>query len=64
MVETSPSNAGGMGSIPDQGGEISHASQQPSPPKKINNRSNIATNSMKTLKMVHVQKKPLKKIFF
>ena len=63
VVETSPCNAGSMGSIPGQGGEIPHASQQPSPKKNINNRSNIAANSIKTLKMVHVQKKILKKFF-
>ena len=32
MVETLPSNAGGMGSIPGQGAKIPHASQ----PKKQN----------------------------
>ena len=57
MVETSPSNAGGMGSTPSQGGEIPQYLTAGLPPKHINNRSNIATNSIKALKMVHVQKK-------
>lgn len=47
VVETSPSNAWGMGSIPGQGVNIAYTSQ----PKKqnINNKSNIATNSIKSL---------------
>ena len=58
MVKTSPSNAGGAGSIPGQGAEIPHASW----PKTQNiNRSNIVTNSIKTLKMVHIFKKSGKK---
>ena len=55
MVKTSPSNAGAVDVIPGQGTKIPHASM----PKKqnINNRSNILTNSRKTLKMVHIKKK-------
>ena len=53
VVKTSPSNAGGAGLIPGQGGKISHASS----PKKLKhkNRNNIATNLMKTLKTVHIK---------
>ena len=51
MVETLLPNAGGTGLIPDQGAGIPHASQ---------NRSNIVTNSIKTLKIVHIKKKILK----
>ena len=40
MVKTLPSNAGGAGLIPGRGA----------------NRSNIITNSIKTLKVVHIKK--------
>ena len=54
MVETSPSNAGGAGSIPGQGARIPHALW----PKNQNiKQSSIVTNSVKTLKMVHIKKK-------
>ena len=49
VVKTLSSNAGGEGSIPGRGAKIPRAS----PPK---NRSNIVTNSIKTLKMVHIKK--------
>ena len=54
VVKTSPSNAGGVGSIPCWRAKIPHASG----PKKenINNRSNIVTSSIKTLKMAHIKK--------
>ena len=64
VVETSPCNAGSMGSIPGQGGEIPHASQQPSPPKNINNRSNIAANSIKNFKNGPCPKKKILKKYF
>ena len=51
MVKTSPSNAGGAGSIPGQGAKIPHISQSKN--QNIKNRSNITTNSIKTLKMIH-----------
>ena len=51
MVKTSPSNVEGMGSIPGGGAKIPHASQP-----KNQNRSNVVTNSIKTLKMVHIKK--------
>ena len=54
-----PSNAGGVGSIPGWGATIPHASQ----PKKTKtqNRSNVVTNSIKTLKNgPHQKKKSLK----
>ena len=49
MGKTSLSNAGGEGSIPAQNAKIPHASW----PKKqnINNRGNIVTTSIKTLKI-------------
>ena len=53
MVKTSPSNAGGAGSIPGRGAKIPHASW----PKNQNiNRSNIVANSIETLKMVCIKK--------
>ena len=50
--ETLPSDAGG--SIPGQATKIPHAS---GPKKKKTHRSNIITNSRKSLKMVHIKKK-------
>ena len=55
MVKTSPSNAGGMASIPGWGAKILHdlwPKQQNLIKKK---RSNIVTNSIKTLKIVHIK---------
>ena len=50
MVKTSPSN---VGVIPGQAAKTPHASW----PKNQNmNRSNIVTDSIKTLKMVHIKK--------
>ena len=58
MVKTSPYNAVGVGLIPGWGAKIPHASR----PKNQNiKRSNIVTNSIKTLKMVHIKKIFLKK---
>ena len=54
VVKTSPSKAGGAGSIPDQGTKIPPALR----PKNQNiKQSNIVTNLIKTLKMVHIKKK-------
>ena len=47
MVKTSPSNAGGVGSIPGGGAKIPHASQPKNQSIK-KTRSNIVTNSIKT----------------
>ena len=60
MIKTSPSNAGDVGSVSDQGVKIPHASE----PKHhdINNISNIVTNSIKTLAKVHIKKKSLKEV--
>ena len=55
MVETSPSNVGGVGPIPVEGTKIAHASQPIN--QKINNRNSIATNLIKTLKMVCIKKR-------
>ena len=65
MVMTSPSNAGGMSLIPGQGAKILDGIffGLVAPPKKKNNnkpktenRNSIVTNSIKTLKMVHIKK--------
>ena len=60
MVKTFPSSVGGMGSVPGLEAKIPYASQ----PKNHNksNRSNIVTTSIKTLKMIHIQKKVLNKV--
>ena len=66
VIKTSLSSLGGASLIPCQGARILHASQ----PKKnqptnknqnINNRSNIVTNSIKTLKMVHIKQNKAKR---
>ena len=58
MVKTLPSNARGSGSIPGRGAKIPH----PSGPKNQNiKQKQYVANSIKTLKMVHVKKKSLKK---
>ena len=41
--------------IPGQGDKIPHASWPKN--QNINNRSNVVTNSIHTLKMVHIKKK-------
>ena len=55
MVKTSPSNAEGAGSVPGQRAKILYASWPKT--QNINNRSNIITSLINTLKMVHIQKK-------
>ena len=58
MVKTSPFSAAVAGLIPNQGAKIPHASQS----KNQNvEQSNIVTNSVKTFKMVHIQKKKILK---
>ena len=49
VVKTSSSNAGGVGSTPDQGAKIPRASR-PKKPKQKNKRSNIVTKLNKDLK--------------
>ena len=44
---------GGPGLIPDWGAEIPHISR---PKTKTQNRNNVVTNPIKTLKMVHIRK--------
>ena len=57
VVKTLPSNAGGVGLIPGLGTKIPNALR----PKNQNlKQSNIVTNSIKTLRMVHIQKKKKK----
>ena len=53
VVGTSPSNAWGVGSIPGRGAKIPYALWLKK--QNINNRSNSVTNSVKTLKLVHVK---------
>ena len=55
MVKTSSSNAGDVSSSPAGGAKILHASWSKHQHIK-NNRSNMVTNSIKTLKMVHIKK--------
>ena len=55
VVKTLPSNPGGASSIPGQGVRIPLALQPEQ--NKAKNRGNIITNSIKTLKMVHIKKK-------
>ena len=59
MVKTSSSNAGSAGSIPGWGAKIPHASRPKD--QNIKSRSNIVTTLIKTLKVVHIKKKILKK---
>ena len=58
MVKILPSKAGGVSLIPGQGAKIPPASQPKD--QNINSSSNIVTNSLKTLKMVHIKKKKKK----
>ena len=58
MVKISPTKAGGVDLIPDQGAKMPHALRP-----KNQNRSNIVTNSIKTLKMVNNNNILKKKIF-
>ena len=55
MVKTWPSNAGSAGSIPGRGAKspIMSCSQE----SKTKIRSNIVTNSIQTLKIVHIREK-------
>ena len=55
MVRTSPSNTGSTGSIPGWVTKIPHASWPKT--QNIKNRSNTVTNSVKALKMVHINNK-------
>jgi hypothetical protein len=52
-----PSHAGNAGSIPnvDQGAKMPHTSQ-PKKQKTQNRKKRIVTNSIKSLKMVHIKK--------
>ena len=54
-----PSKAVGTGLIPGQGIKIPHILQLKN--QNINHRSNIITNSRKTLKMAHIKKKKSRK---
>ena len=55
VVRSLPSHAEGAGLIPGQGAKIPRASRPES--QNINNRSNsnIVTESIKTLKMIHIK---------
>ena len=61
VVKTSPSKAGGAGLIPGQGSKIPHASRLKNQEVK---EKQIATNSIKTLTMVHIQKTKQKEPLF
>ena len=52
VVKTLSSNARGVGLIPGWSAKIPYTLR----PKKPTHRSNIVTNSIKTLKMVHIKK--------
>ena len=56
VVKTSPSNVGDVDFIPDQETEIPHGSW----PKKTKHKSNIVTNLIKTVKVVHIKEKKTK----
>ena len=51
VVKTSPSNAGGAGSVSGQEAKTPHASWPE------NNRNNTVTHSIRTLEMVHIKRK-------
>ena len=55
VVKTLPSNAMDVALIPGWGARIPHALW--SKKQNVNNRSNIVTNSIRTIKMVHFKKK-------
>ena len=59
MAKTWLSKAGGVGSIPEWGAKIPYVSLSEN--QNINNRSSGVTNSIKTLKMVCIKKRTLKK---
>lgn len=54
VVKILPFNAGGAGSIPDQGDKIPHISRPKN--KETQNGNNIVKNSIKVLKVVHIKK--------
>ena len=56
VTESLPSSSGDAGSIPGQGAEIPLACCQKKKKKKPKPFNNIITNSMKTVKMVHIKK--------
>lgn len=51
VVKTPPSKAGGVGLVPGRGDKIPHAYGQ-----NTENRGNIVRDSIKTLRLVHIQK--------
>ena len=55
LVMNLPRNSGGVGLIGELRSHMPHGQKT-----KTYNRSNIVTNSVKTLKMVHIKKSPLK----
>ena len=62
VVKISPSNAGGVGSILGLGAKIPHASwTKKTKTLKKKKRWDNVTNSIKTLKMVHIKKKKKEK---
>ena len=59
MLKTLPSNAGGVGSVPELRPHGAHGQKT-----KTQNRSNNTTNLIKTFKMVHIKKSYKLKKFF
>ena len=58
MVKTPPSNVVGVGAIPSRGAKTPCLmTEKPTIAKTKQNKSNIVTNSIKTLKMVHIYQK-------
>ena len=54
VVKTLSANVGAVDLLPDWGTKIPHALQPEN--QNLINKSNIVTNSLKTLKMVHIKK--------
>ena len=52
VVGTSPSNAGGVGSIPGLGAHLPHGQKN-----ETSDKNSIVTSLIKTFKMVHIKKK-------
>ena len=62
VVETSRSNAGDVSLSPDwRGSHMPHGQKKKKNLQNINNTSNVETNSIRTLKMVHIKIKRKKR---
>ena len=56
VVKTSPSNAGGVGTIPGHGAKVPHDWGQNKQTNKTYNRISVVTNSINTFQMLHIKK--------